>query len=105
MPAPFIWDTTDWDSAAFWDGVAERTKTMDSVKAIIDFTGYTGVELSPVAHTIHDQMLLNAATFAAPPVTMAACLTLITTYDAKLVLRASRATADVMAFNQAREAL
>lgn len=78
---------------------------MNHTKAIIDFNGYTAPELGPVAHTIHDKTLLNAATFATPAVTMTALAALITTYDDKLVARASRAKADVLAFNEAREAL
>src|SRR5205823_14950176 len=53
-------------------------------KAIIDLSGYTGAELSPVAHTIHDTMNANAATFATPPVTMAALQTYIDSFDDKL---------------------
>ena len=107
MPAPSAWDTFGeaWDSGGTWDGMAHKSKTMNNTKAIIDFTPYTAPELGPIAHTAHDQMLANAAVFTAPPITMAAFLTIITTYDAKLVLRASRATVDVIAFNMAREAL
>jgi hypothetical protein len=78
---------------------------MSNTKAIIDFAGYTAAELGPIAQAIHDGMTANAATFTTPPVTMAALQTLVTTYDAKLVARASRATVDVIAFNEAREAL
>lgn len=107
MPAPLTWDTPSlfWDSAS-WDGVAATSqKTMNNTKAIIDFSGYTAAELGPVAQTIHTKTTLNAAIFTAPPITMAALLTLITTYDEKLVARTSRATADVIAFNEAREEL
>lgn len=48
-------------------------------------------------------MTTNAATFAAPPVTMADLQTLVTDFDAKLVARASNATADVLALNECRE--
>jgi hypothetical protein len=78
---------------------------MNNTKAIIDFSGYTAPELGPVAHSIHDKMNANAVTFTAPPVTLAALQTLITTYDAKLIARASRASADIIAFNDARDAL
>lgn len=108
MADPSTWDTPGepWDSGGAWDGgTVRKARHMENTKAVIDFSGYSAAELGPVAHTIHDQTLLNAATFTAPPVTMAALLTLITTYDAKLVLRASRATVDIMAFNVAREAL
>ncbi|MBI3878436.1 MAG: hypothetical protein HY301_00005, partial [Verrucomicrobia bacterium] len=76
-----------------------------NTKAIIDFSGYTAPELGPVAQTIHDQMLANAATFTTPPVTMAALAALITTYTTTLAARASRAKLDVIAFNDARAAL
>ena len=105
MPAPFTWDAFAWDSDATWDGVADRHRAMNNAKAIIDFSGYVAAELSPAAHMIHGQMLAHAATFTAPTITMAALLTLIGDYDTKLTARASRATADIMAFNLAREAL
>lgn len=108
MPLPLTWDMPGltWDSGALWDGVAGSSKrnTMN-MKAIVNFAGYTAAELGPVAQSIHDKMTLNAATFTTPPVTMAALQTKITTYDQKLVARASRATADVVAFNEARDAL
>lgn len=107
MPAPLSWDTPGftWDSGA-WDGTANtKKKIMNNTKAIIDFSGYTAAELGPVAQNVKDKMTANAAVFTAPPITMAALQTLITTYDAKLVARASRATADVIAFNEARDAL
>ncbi len=108
MPAALSWDSPSlfWDSSASWDGVtAPLRKAMNNTKAIIDFSDYTAAELGPVAQIIHDKMLLNAATFTDPTITMAALQTLITTYDQKLVARASRASADVLAFNEAREAL
>lgn len=108
MPTPLTWDTPGllWDSGATWDGVAANPrKSMSNVKASIDFSSYTAAELGPIAHSIHDLMTANAATFTTPPVTMAALQTLITTYDTKLIARASRATVDVIAFNEARAAL
>lgn len=107
MPTALTWDQPSqfWDSAT-WDGVvATPRKTMNNIKAIIDFSGYTAAELGPVAQTLHDKMTLNAATFTAPPLTMAALQTQITAYDQKLVARASRAKADVIAFNEVRDAL
>ena len=107
MPAALTWDSPSltWDSGATWNGVAATTrKTMSNIKAIIDFSGYTAAELGPKAQTIHDKLTTNAATFASPPVTMAALQTLVNTYDTKLVARASRATADIIAFNEARAA-
>jgi hypothetical protein len=109
MPAPLTWDMPGltWDSSATWDGEQATTKkkTMSNTKAIINFDGYTAAELGPVAQVIHAKTTLNAATFTTPPVTMTALQTLITTYDQKLVARASNASADVLAFNQARDTL
>jgi hypothetical protein len=75
---------------------------MSNIKAIIDFSGYTAAELGPIGHTIHDKMTANAATFTTPTITMAALQALLDDYDAKLIARASRASADVIAFNDAR---
>ena len=55
MPAPLTWDSPGltFDSGLTWDGVAASPrKTMNNIKAIIDFSNYTAAELSPVAHTI-----------------------------------------------------
>ncbi len=108
MPTPLTWDNPSlaFDAGFTWDGVtASRSKTMNNTKAIIDFSGYTAAELGPVAQCIHDKLAANAASFVNPPITLVALQTLITTYDAKLVARASRATADTIAFNEARAAL
>lgn len=108
MSTPLTYDSPGllWDSGALWDGVAAtRARTMNNTKASIDFSGHTAPELGPIAQNIHDEMTANAATFASPPVTMTALQTLVTTYDQKLVARASNASADVLAFNEAREAL
>lgn len=108
MADPLTYDTPGltYDSGATWDGLAAAIRrTMNNTKAIIDFSPYTAAELGPIAQNIHDEMTAHAATFAAPPVTMTALQTLITTYDETLVDRASRASAAVLAFNQARAAL
>ena len=78
---------------------------MSKIKAVVDFSGYTGPALAPVAKTIYTQMTAKAATFPAPPVTMVAVQGLITTFDQKLAAKASRATADTIAFNLARHNL
>ncbi len=103
---PLTWNLQGktWSTALKWNGTTTVTQTM-TTKAIIDFGGYTAPELTPVAQTIHDQMLLNAATFASPPTAMPALQTLITTYGQKLTARASNATVDVLAFQTARAAL
>ena len=108
MPAELTWDMPSlfWDDLATWDGESgPAKKSMNNIKAVINFENYTSLELGPIGQTIHDKMLLNAVTFDDPPISMATLQTLVTTYDQKLVARASRATADVVAFNEAREAL
>ena len=108
MPAPFTYDTPGllYDSFVTWDGVAAtKPKPMNNTKAVIDFSGYTAAELGPVAHTIHDRMTANAATFTAPTMTMATLQTQITAYDTKLIARASDAKTDIIAFNDARGVL
>ena len=108
MAQPLTWNMPGltWNQVgATWNGTAASSRKMPKVKAIIDFSGYAAADLAPVAQTIHDQMTTNSATFASPPVTMAALAALISTFDTKLAAKASRATADVIAFNTAREAL
>ncbi len=78
---------------------------MPQTKAIIDFGGYDAGDLGPTATTIHTSMLAAAATFPSPTPTMVAFLASITDYSAKLIARASKATDDRMAFDQARQAL
>src|SRR6187455_2476902 len=78
---------------------------MNRTKAIIDFSNYTAAQLSPIAQTIHDKMTENAATFASPPIIMTALQALVTDYDEKLVARASRAWAAVIALREARRTL
>lgn len=109
MPAPLTWDTPGltYDSGVTWDGVLAnptRPKSMNT-KAIIDFSGYPAAELGPVTHNIHDKITANVATFATPAITMAALQTLVDDYDQKLIDRASRATADIIAFNEVRAEL
>jgi len=106
--AQLSWDSPGilWDTPGLtWDGDAPAKKKMPNVKAIIDFSGYTAADLAPVAQTIHDKMTTNAASFTAPPTTMAALQTLITTFNTKLAAKASRATADMIAFDVARHDL
>ena len=74
-------------------------------KAIIDFSGYTGPQLTPVAQMIHDEMTTNATIFDTPPITMADLLTTITAFETALMKKASGAYADTVAFNIARHEL
>lgn len=108
MPTPLTWDSPGltWDSGATWDGMApSKRKSMENVKAIIDFSRYSDAELSPNAQTIHDALVTNAATFPSPPISVVALQTLISTYDGALSAKASKASADVLAFKEAREEL
>lgn len=108
MPAVLTWDSPSvfWDGPSAWDGAqTPPSTTMNNTKAVIGFAKYSNEALGPAAQAVHDHMILNAATFDDPPVTMAAFQALITDYDAKLVERASRAKTDMLAFTQARQAL
>ena len=108
MPAPLTWDMSNltYDSGLTWDGeTASPRRTMNNIKAIIDFSNYTAPDLSPVAHTIFDSLTLNAASFPALPVTLVTLGTQLGTYDETLAARASRAKLDVIAFNEARAVL
>ncbi len=78
---------------------------MSKIKAVVDFSSYTGPALSPVAQTIHDQMTAKAAIFPTPPVAMPAFQGLVNTFEQKLAAKASHATADTIAFNIARHNL
>lgn len=108
MPTVLTWDNTSltYDSSATWDGVvASHRRSMNNTKAIIDFSGYTGAELSPVAHAILGDLTENATTFPNLPVTLVTLGTQLGTYDDTLAARASRAKADIIAFNEARAVL
>ncbi len=109
MPAPDTWDQPGqtFDSGGTWDGAGATKKStaMPYTKAIVNFSQYKDGELGGVAQYVHDQMTANAATFATPPVTMAALQTLVTDYLTKYGAKASRSTADRIAFDAAREAL
>ena len=103
---PLTWNAPGarWSAGLQWNGTITTTQTMNT-KAVIDFSTYTAADLTPVAQTIHDQMTANAVTFPSPPTSMAALATLLSTYSQKLAARASNASADVLAFNIARNNL
>jgi len=107
MPAPLKWNAPGarWNTGLKWNGTQPTTRPMQTTKAVIDFCNYAAAELTPIAQTIHDEMLANAATFDDPPVAMTALATLLSTYSQKLSARASNASADVLAFNIARNDL
>jgi len=109
MSEPLTWDSgIRFDSGLTWDGVVPETthrKTMSNTKVIVDFTDYPAPDLAPVARHIENQMTANAATFTAPTITMVALGTLIDTYETRLTARASKATADILAFNETRDEL
>ena len=106
MAVPLTWNLAGkrWNAGLKWNGLIDTPKTMNT-KAVIDFTPYTAAELTPVGQTIHDVIGANAGTFPALPITLPALQTLITTHGQKLAARASRASADVLAFNLARHDL
>lgn len=109
MPEPLRWSTpgNTWNSGLVWGGTvpAPQKKRMNNTKAIIDFSNYVAAELGPVAQHIHEEITAHATVFATPTVSMASLATLLTDYNAKLAARASRATADALAFNESRDAL
>lgn len=108
MAKPLTWNMPGLrynQPGATWNGTVASPTKMNKVKAIIDFSGYAAADLAPVAQAIHDEMTANAATFTAPPVAMTALDTLIGDFNTKLAAKASRATADVIAFNVARHEL
>ena len=57
---------------------------MDYFKARVDYSKDPDGALSGPAHNIHDKLVLNAASFPALPITIAAFLALITTWDTAL---------------------
>lgn len=71
-------------------------------KAIIDFSSYPGAELSPIAETIYDQLLLNIARFPSLPTVPDELRRNIDAYNEALAKKNSRATADFIAFEMAR---
>src|SRR5256885_2378596 len=105
MPAPRTGDASVLfrDSDATGGGAAKNH--MNSTKAIIDFSNFTGAELGPVAQFIHEQMSDNDDIFDSPTVSMIALGTLVADYMTKQAARASRATADVIALKDARAEL
>lgn len=108
MAKPITWDTPGlrWDTPGlFWDGDMPAPRRMNNIKAIVDFTGYTAADLAPAAQAIHDGMTEFATSFPEPPATMAALATSIATFNSALATKASRATADIIAFNVARHEL
>lgn len=78
---------------------------MSKIKACINFAHHLDSEFCSAARIIHDKMSQNAATFPAPPVSMAALDTLISTCAARLAERASRARLAVITFQAARRDL
>src|SRR4051812_161759 len=109
MAYPLTWNKPglSWNQpGATWNGAAATSpKPMTKTKAIVDFSGYSGPELGPLAQSIHDKVTANAATFANPPITMAALATMLTGYTTKLTARASRSIFDTIAFDVARHEL
>lgn len=78
---------------------------MNTTKASVDFTRHSVAGLATAARYILERMSANSATFSAPPVSMADMGALVDDYHAKLAARASRAAADILALQVARQAL
>lgn len=75
------------------------------IKAITDFTGYVGPALVSTAQIIHDAIEEAKAKFEKVPLTMADFQLNITACDKAYNKKASKATADINAFNLARATL
>jgi hypothetical protein len=104
---PLRWNTPAfrWNAPnVLWNG-QQPTKTMPSTKVVIDFSGYSADELGTTAQAIHGSIVANATLFPNLPFTMVAFQATITDYMAKNVARASKATADILAFAVARHEL
>ena len=106
MAVALKWNSPNlrWNSGQRWNGLSSTSSTM-KIKAIVDFSPYPAADLAPVAQTINDKMTANAATFDTPPVSVPTLVVLLAMYGQKLAARASRASADVLAFNLARHDL
>lgn len=74
-------------------------------KAVIDFTPSPAAELLPLAKHVHDSLNAVASTFPNLPVSIADLGALIGQYEVRLSARASRATADMIAFDLIRHEL
>ncbi len=109
MATPLKWNAAGakWNGAGLlWNGVvASKSKSMSTTKAVIDFSSYAAAELGPTAQHIHDELTANAITFPSPPITMTAFQTLITAHTQAQAAKASRAKADFIAANAARDTL
>ncbi|MFN2622160.1 MAG: hypothetical protein ABR611_04875 [Chthoniobacterales bacterium] len=74
-------------------------------KARVDYSKDADGDLSGPSHNIHAKLVLNAATFPALPITMAAFLTIITTWDTALGESLKGGTDRTTTENNARMAL
>ncbi len=77
---------------------------MSKYKAVVDYSGYTGEALLPVAMTIAGAMTGNP-NFPDPPVSSAEFQASLDDYEQKLANKASKATADIIAFNISRHTM
>jgi hypothetical protein len=78
---------------------------MDYFKARVDYSKDPDGALSGPAHNIHDKLVLNAASFPALPITIAAFLALITTWDTALGESLKGGSDRTTIKNDARDAL
>ncbi len=77
---------------------------MSNTKATIDFSGYPAADLAPAAQNIVDSLFGNAF-FPTPPFVQGTLQNKVTEFLVKLADKASRATADIIAFNIFRHEL
>ena len=79
---------------------------MNKTKAKIDFSGYPGAEVGPLAQNILEQMTANGAQFPGIPFPLGSTLgPAIGNFNTKLAAKESKATADIIAFDVARHDL
>ncbi|HEX3818378.1 MAG TPA: hypothetical protein VHW03_08815 [Chthoniobacterales bacterium] len=74
---------------------------MSKYKAVVDCSGYTGEALLPVALGVQTGMAGNPH-FPDPPITSAEYALHVDAFQQALAAKASKATADIVAFNVAR---
>src|ERR1700731_1652843 len=78
---------------------------MDYFKARVDYSKDPDGALSAPSHNIHDKLVLNAASFPALPITLAAFLALVTNWDTTLGEAGKGGSDRITLKNNAREAL
>jgi hypothetical protein len=98
-------DTSDGNATLAPLSTRPPAEAMKKTKAIVDFTDYKASEFGAIARTIQKKLEENAPAFPQPPLAVATLHTLVEEYATRLVARASRATADVIALRAKRREL